>query len=107
MGIDIQITLKNEKEIRGLFKKLRKVWRQRPMKQAMEEALWILQEDAQFYAPHWHGDLRDSIMSEIFGLLQYLIFLSLYYLVNLLANEGHKIGHLLVISIKLLPLLAS
>jgi hypothetical protein len=62
MGIDIQITLKNDEEIKGLFKKLRKIWTQRPMVQAMDEALEILQEDAKFYAPHWHGDLRDSIM---------------------------------------------
>ena len=63
MGIDIHIALKHEKEITGLFKKLRKTWRQKPMVKAMEEALDLLQEDARFYAPHWHGDLRDSILT--------------------------------------------
>ena len=63
MGIDIQITLKDDREIRGVLKRLRKIWKQRPMISAMEESLEILTEAAKLYAPVYNGDLRDSIMS--------------------------------------------
>lgn len=64
MGIDVKITLENEKSLLALFRKLRQVWRQQPMVNAMEESLVALQEDAQLYAPVFHGDLRDSIMTQ-------------------------------------------
>jgi len=64
MGIDVKITLENEKSLLALFRKLRQAWRQQPMVDAMEESLEKLQDSAQFYAPVFHGDLRDSIMTQ-------------------------------------------
>ena len=64
MGIDVQITLTNEKTIMGLFRRLRKIWRQKPMVNAMQDSLETLSEDAKLYVPVYHGDLRDSIMYE-------------------------------------------
>ena len=64
MGIDVKITLENEHSILALIRKLRKVWRQRSMVNAMDESLEKLQEDAKLYAPVFRGDLRDSIMTQ-------------------------------------------
>lgn len=78
MGIDIEVTLQGMKEIKGLFNRLRKWWRQRPSQQAMDEALRILQESARFYAPHWHEDLRDSILTSVEVLTDDTIMGSIY-----------------------------
>jgi len=63
--IEISLYIQGQLELDKIFLKLKKPWSQPEMVQAMSEVVDRLQMDAKFYAPHWHGDLRDSIMTEI------------------------------------------
>jgi len=54
-----------DKEVKQLLLKLNRLMSRPEMKQALTESLLLLQSEAMFYAPHWHGDLEESIMSDI------------------------------------------